>query len=187
MKIPSSRFFVVIVIVVLICLCCLIFSLFAVTFLAQLFDRVTASPYDLPGQEAFYTSTGGADYRRIALIEPYQAISIDNKTWSIKLITSEIRYQPSVNDIEEIAVIDQKYIITHSLSTSYSGNRVNELWFVIVPATKVEKGFVSQTELLTFLQFDVNTITSKLSPTNDLYAKLLQQGYLEWFPSKYKK
>ena len=186
MKILRSRYFVVIAIL-LVCLSCLIFCLFAVAFLVQLFDRITTSPSDLSGQKTFYTSTGAADYRRMALIEPYQAISINGSTWSVELFTGAIRYQPSVNDIEEIAVIDQKYIITHSLNTLYSGNRVNELWFVIVPATKVEKGFVSQADLLTFLQLDVTTVTSKLSQGNDLYAKLLQQGYLEWFPSEYKK
>ena len=61
----------------------------------QLLGDVTSSANVQPTGVAFFESTGGWDYRRIALIEPYQAVSIDRKTWTIGLQRDElsVRYQ----------------------------------------------------------------------------------------------
>ena len=50
-------------------------------------DDVTDSADVQPTGVAFFESAGGWDYRRIPLIEPYQAITTDKKTWTIDLKT----------------------------------------------------------------------------------------------------
>ncbi|HTK03387.1 MAG TPA: hypothetical protein VL401_01295, partial [Alphaproteobacteria bacterium] len=164
----------------------LISGFIGLKFVVQFLDNATSSSNLSPDDKSFFTSMGGLDYRRIALIKPYQATSIDKNTWSIELFTNSVRYQTSINNIEDIAVINQKYIVTHSPNTLYAGNRVKELWFVITPETKIEKGFVDQDELQKYLKSE-NIPTPEFVKVNDLYSKLVKQGYLEWFPEKYKE
>jgi hypothetical protein len=40
-----------------------------------------------PTGAAFFESTGGWDYKRIPLIEPYEAVSVYKETWTIDLKT----------------------------------------------------------------------------------------------------
>jgi hypothetical protein len=145
-------------------------------------DSITRSPESWPPSETFYTSIGGSDYRRMALIEPYYALSIDKTSWSIELLTDSIRYQPSVNDIRSLAVMDRRYIVTYSTDTLYAGSRVSELWFVIAPEKRIERGFISQADLLAWLEAEAGIRFIWLSDANALYTTLIEQGSLPWFP-----
>jgi hypothetical protein len=139
-----------------------------------------------PTGVAFFESTGGWDYSRMALIEPYQARSVDNKTWSIGLRTDSIRYQGSVGKITKLNVIDKRLIVTYSLDTVLGGERVDELWFIIIPEENIEKGFLTEESFLAYLG-DEGIDSPNLTDVNELYEELVNKGYLEWFPEEYKE
>jgi len=157
---------------------------FAFQFLVRMLDDVTGSADAQPTGLAFFEATGGWDYRRIALIEPYQDVSLDKETWAIGLKTNSIRYQPSIR-ITKLDVVNNRFIITYAPDASLGGERVNELWFVIIPEEKLEKGFTKHEEFLTYLR-DKGINNSNLSDVNELYSELVNKGYLEWFPEEYK-
>jgi hypothetical protein len=145
-------------------------------------DDLTGSPKMQPTGVAFFESTGGWDYRRIGLIEPYQAVSIDKETWRIDLETDSTRHQFSVA-AEKLDVVDGRFIIVYSANTIFEGERVDELWFIIIPDQRIEKGFTEEEEFLTYLN-GKGIDDPNLRDVNELYTELINKGYLEWFPEK---
>ena len=94
-------------------------------YFVQLLDEVAISIDDQPTGEAFFESTGGWDYRRIPLIEPYQAINT-NDLWLINLQTDSIRYQSSAG-ATKLDVIDKQYIVTYVADKLFSGAQADEV------------------------------------------------------------
>lgn len=154
----------------------------------QLLGDVTSSANVQPTGVAFFESTGGWDYRRIALIEPYQAVSIDRKTWTIGLQRDElsVRYQTLAYITNlKLDVIDKKFIVAYAPNTWLDGERVNEVWVVIIPKENIEKAFTNEEEFLAYLD-DKGVDQPNLTDANELYKELGNKGYLEWFPEEYK-
>lgn len=154
----------------------------------QLLDDVTSSANVQPTGVAFFESSGGWDYRRIALIEPYQAVSIDRKTWTLGLERDElsVRYQTLVNITNlKLDVIDKRFIVAYAPNTWLDGEQVNEVWVVIIPEENIEKAFTNEEEFLTYLKHR-GIDQPNLIDANELYKELGNKGYLEWFPEKYK-
>lgn len=164
----------------------------------QLLGDVTSSPNIQPTGVAFFKSTGGWDYKRIALIEPYQAVSIDRKTWSIY---RAVRYGATptihVTGGDELSqtlayvtnlklnVIDKRFIVAYAPNTWLGEERVNEVWVVIIPEENINKGFTDKKEFLAYLD-DKGIDQPNLTDANELYKELANKGYLEWFPEEYK-
>ena len=151
-----------------------------------LLEIATASSHEQPSGTAFFESPGGLDYKRIALIEPYQAIDIGDGRWSVDLQTESIRYQDSVNDITKLNVISGTVIVTYSPDTLFAGEHVSDLWFVIIPDTKVESGFMGKGEFLDYLA-GMGIDDPGLVSADALYEEMINKGYLEWFPDVLKR
>jgi hypothetical protein len=160
-------------------------ALFALSSCVAFLDNVTDSPNVQPTGEAFFESVGGWDYRRIALIEPYQAVSVDGETWEMELRTDSYRYQTSVR-VTRLSVISDRYIITYTPNTTLEGERVNELWFIVIPEDDVEVGFTNEEVFLAYLN-DIGIGEPGLVDVNELYEELVSRGYLEWFPEEYRE
>lgn len=164
----------------------MVIALFAFWFFVMLLDDVTKSVNDELTGEEFYRSTGGWDFRRIPLIEPYQAINVGkNSPWSINLRTDAMKYQFGI-DAEELNVIDNKYIITYASNTIFQNRSFEHVWFVIIPEENIEEGFTDEKSFLSYLETR-NIHSPDLIETNNLYQQLIDKGYLEWFPEEYKK
>ncbi len=146
----------------------------------------TDASHEQPSATAFFESPGGLDYKRIALIAPYQAIDIGDGRWSVALQTDSIRYYDSVNDITKLNVISGTVIVTYSSDTLFAGEHVSELWFVIIPGLNVERGFTERDEFLDYLK-SMGIDDPGLVSASALYEELVNQGYLEWFPDALKR
>lgn len=159
-------------------------AIVGVVFFVQLLDEVTSSIDDQPTGEAFFKSTGGWDYKRIPLIEPYQAINT-NDSWFIDLQTDTIRYQ-NLAGATKLDVIDKQYIVTYGADKLFSGTQADEVWFVIIPAENIEVGFTNEENFLTYLK-DRGIDEFNLRDIDGLYEELGNKGYLDWFPEVYKE
>jgi hypothetical protein len=146
----------------------------------QLLDDVTGSADIQPTGEAFFESTGGWDYGRIALIEPYQAVSVDDKTWSINLRTRSIQYQYTVT-VTKLDVIDRKAIVTYAPNATLAGEQAAHVWFVIIPSENVERGFTDKADFSAYLTHS-GIPAPNLTAANAVYQDLLANGSLPWFP-----
>jgi hypothetical protein len=158
---------------------------FVCQFSLQILDEVTASWDTQPTGTGFFESGGGWDYRRIALIEPYQAINSNRQTWRINTKTDSIEFQISIV-VTKLDVVNNRFIITYAPDAPLGGKRVNELWFVIIPDENIEKGFSNEEEFLAYLA-EKNISTPNLRDIDELYEELRRKGYLEWFPDEYKE
>jgi hypothetical protein len=175
-----------------------ILALCVLVFFVQLLGDVTGSANVQPTGVAFFKSTGGWDYRRIALIEPYQAVSIDGKTWSIYRAekygaTPTIRVTGGDELSQTLAyvtnlkldVIDKRFIVAYAPNTWLGEEQVNEVWVVIIPEENIKKGFTHREEFLAYLD-DKGIDQPNLTDANELYKELANKSYLEWFPEEYK-
>ncbi len=149
------------------------------------FYDAISSPDVQPTGVAFFESRGGWDYRRIPLIEPYQAISSDKETWTISLKTDSIRYQFSIGPTK-LDVVNNRFVIIYAPNAALGGERFNEVWFIIIPEENTEIGFTKEEDFLTYLK-DKGIDNPNLTDVNELYEELVNKGYLEWFPKEYKK
>ncbi len=155
----------------------------------QMLYAVTSSADVQPTGMAFFKSTGGWDYRRIALIEPYQAVSIDKKTWTVGLEKDKlsVRFQSLVDITNlKIDVIGKKVIVAYAPNTWLDGERVKEVWVVIIPEEDLEKAFTSEEEVLTYLK-NRGINQPNLIDANELYKEYGDRGYLKWFPEELKE
>lgn len=163
-------------------------------FFVELLDDVTSSAYIQPTGIAFFESTGGWDYRRIALIEPYQLVSIDKKTWSLSTtekynvtstasVTGKYKLFRTLNDAKKLKfdVVDKKFIVIYASKTWLGEEWASEVWVVIIPAKNVEIAFINQVEFLTYLeQQGINQVN--LTHPEVLYRELVKKGRLDWYP-----
>lgn len=163
-----------------------IVAVVGVQFFVTLLDEVTASTDIPPDSPAFYQDPGGWDFRRIPLIAPYQALSIDDQTWYVELKTNAIRYQYSAGAIDQIAVVDQTLIVLHSATTPANATTPTERWTVIVPAEAYEQSFTDPQAFLDYLAV-VGAPELHWASPEQLYATFVETGYLEWFPEEYQK
>jgi hypothetical protein len=152
-------------------------------FFIRFFDEVTSSIDNQPTGDAFFESTGGWDYKRIPLIEPYQAINT-NDLWLIDLETGSIRHQSTVG-VTKLDIIDNKYIVTYGTDELYAGKEYDEVWFIIIPDENIEQGFTDEEEFFTYLK-DNDIDEPNFRDLDVLYRELADRGYLEWFPDEYK-
>lgn len=150
-----------------------------------LLDEVTGSYDEQPAGVGFFKSTGGWDYRRIPLIEPYQAISTDKETWTIDLKTNSIRATFSIG-VAKLGVIDKRVIVVYDAPNAIlRGERVGEAWFVIIPEENIEKGFTKEEEFLSYLE-GRGIDHPKLTDVNEVYKEFFNKRHLEWFPEEHK-
>jgi len=149
----------------------------------QVLDEVTKPIDDYPTGIGFFASTGGWDYRRMALIEPYDAKNTNNDgPWLIGLET----ITPSSSaEATKLNVIDKKYIIAYAPDSVLNYERVEEVWFVIIPAENIEQGFATEAEFLAYLSYR-GVEQPELRDVEELYQELLKNGYLDWFPEASK-
>jgi hypothetical protein len=148
-------------------------------------DDLTRSVHDTPTGEDFFESSGGWGYRRIPLIDPYQAVSINEGMWMIELRTDS-RFQSTVANIEKLNVVNNSHIVSYSTNALVRGERVDELWSIIVPDEGIEMGFTEEHEFLAYLESS-GIDELHLIDVDDLYKELVDEGYLEWFPEGYKE
>lgn len=164
----------------------------------QLLGDVTGSAHVQPTGVAFFKSTGGWDYRRIALIEPYQAVSINGKTWSIYQaekysatptvrVTARDELSQTLADVTNLRldVIDKRFIVAYAPNTWLGEEHVNEVWVVIIPEENIKRGFTIKEEFLAYLN-EKGIEQANLTDANELYEELANKGYLKWFPEEYK-
>ena len=163
----------------------LVFMLGISMFFVQLLDEVTRSWDEQPTGVGFFESGGGWDYRRIALIEPYEARSIDKETWLIGSKVDSTRYQSSIL-VTELDVVEGRYIITYAPDALLGGEQFADVWFVIIPEENVEEGFSTEESFLAYLE-DRGIERPDLIDVNQLYQEFVDKGYLEWFPEEYKE
>lgn len=130
----------------------------------------------------FYSKMGGFDYQRIPLFPPYEAMKINKKSWSIKLHTNSIRYQPSINDIVQIGVADD-LILTYSMDSLLEGVAVKEAWFVIVPSKRIEKGFSDFGSMRSFVE-ELGVTLPNLQNADEQYQIFSTRESLDWFPDQ---
>ncbi len=162
-----------------------ILAIFICFGLIQVLDEVTKSIDDQPTGVGFFESAGGSDYRRIALIEPYQAINTNNdESWTVSSTVHSSSYSFSAS-ATKLNVINNKYIITYSPNDVLEGKRFDEVWFVAIPEENVEEGFTNEEEFLAYLK-EKGIDTPNLQSVNELYDEYRYKGYLEWFPDEYK-
>jgi hypothetical protein len=149
----------------------------------QVLDEMTRPIDDYPSGVGFFASTGGWDYRRMALIEPYDATNTTNDgPWRIGLKT----ITPSgAAKATKLNVIDKKYIIAYAPDSVLNHERVEEVWFVIIPAENIEQGFATEAEFLAYLSYR-GVEQPELRDVEALYQELFENGYLDWFPEEYK-
>jgi hypothetical protein len=150
----------------------------------QVLDEVTKPIDDYPTGIGFFDSTGGWDYRRMALIEPYDATNTNKYApWAIGLKT--IPPSGSAAEATKLNVIDKKYIIAYAPDSVLNYERVEEVWFVIIPAENIEQGFATEAEFLAYLSYR-GVEQPELRDVEELYQELLKNGYLDWFPEASK-
>lgn len=136
-------------------------------------------------ESSFFQSKGGFDSRRIALLAPYEAISINGKTWDIQLQLNSIAYQDWITDISHLDVIDCQFIVSVSHNSFFSGNRVEEVWFFISPNENIELGFEDQNQIKEFLyNKQIDHDLSTILDVNELYEKMLNNESIHWYPSE---
>jgi len=141
----------------------------------SLIDEITRPIYPQPTGTAFFDSTGVWDIDRIALIEPYDATSTGGGLWLIGPLGGVSATQ--------FDVIDKKVIVAYNSGrfAILNGERVKEVWFVIIAEEGTKHTFTSQDDLFAFL--DENGIDRpNLRYGDDIYEELIEQGTLEWYP-----
>lgn len=136
--------------------------------------------YDSTTSNTFYSKTTGFDYRRLPLLKPYEAMSINQKTWSIKLQLHSLRYQPSINDITQLG-ISGEVIVSYSKDTLLEGESVADAWFIIIPANSIERGFSDYASMTAFLGEKRKAIPD-LKDADQYYKTFIDGDRLDWFP-----
>ncbi len=143
--------------------------------LVDLMNEVTSPIHPQPTGRAFFDSTGVWDIDRIALIEPYDATSTGGGLWHIT---------PIGGKATQFDVIDKKVIVAYLTGrfASLNGERVKEVWFVLLTEQGTKHNFTNEDDLFAFL--DENGIDRpNLRDGDDIYEELIEQGTLEWYPN----
>lgn len=156
---------------------------FLILFVPVLYQVITPNEVS-PSGDGYFESTGGWDYRRIALIEPYDARNTNNeKPWGVRL--QPLSPSGSAAEATKLDVVDKKYIVMYAPNSVLNGKRIDEVWFVIIPAEKITQGFATEAEFLSYLS-ERGIPEPNMRDVNELYEELIYTGYLPWFPESYK-
>lgn len=145
------------------------------------------SPSRFESQDPFYRSTGGFDYIRIPLIEPYEAINFDEKfKWYLDLDVSpggDGVYVLAIKDIKKFAIENRAiFIYTEYPEESASGLGEPVLhWFVLLPDQNSEKGFARERDFQKYLE-DTRMQDLNWVDPNDVYRQFNETGCLDWIP-----
>lgn len=137
--------------------------------------------------DPFYRSTGGNDFLRIPLIQPYDAIRGDeNHGWTIDLQVSpskEATYYISIKGVEKIA-IEKGVILVYTPYSEESAEGLGEkvfYWFVLMPGKNTEKGFSNEQDFLIFIR-DNGVQDPKWLDPDVLFQQFDKTGCLDWIP-----
>lgn len=143
----------------------------------------------------FYKNSGDIDSMRIPLIEPYKAVKLNGSSgekngWSIDLIIppeeKEIYYYTYLYDVTKVAV-ENNVIMAYSpdsISLTDDDKRVGQkvlYWFVIVPDQKIETGFETEEEFLTYIH-TLGIESPSWIETNEAYRQFVKTRCLDWIP-----
>jgi hypothetical protein len=132
----------------------------------------TESISDQPTGDDFFESYGGNDFRRFALVEPYHAVSLDRKRWSIIAANGEGGPQYPMTSVD---VINQQMIVFDS---------PNGL-AVIIPSENLTLA-LGDMDLQAFLQ-ERGVRQATLRDPAELMQELEDKGCLEWYPQHWCK
>ena len=102
------------------------------------------------GVDPFYTNKGEWDDAEIPVIKPYQLIILNGRDdWMMNL--EQWTFSSSLGDVKKINVINN-YIFAFSKDTYFNHQAPGkEVWAVINPSQKIEKGFLTHDEYLKYI------------------------------------
>jgi hypothetical protein len=103
-------------------------------------------------RDDFYTNRGGWDYARLPLVQPYEAMNTapqDVGEWNITFHT-ELKNNAATN-VKSVSIIDSVIFIQCGDSTLFKYQYVKSAWYIIGLKKKIEKGFLNEDELKTYI------------------------------------
>ena len=169
-------------------------QLFSVLFITVVLSACSIGTLqDQKNKDSFYSDLGG-DAMRIPLIKPYEMLKLNQQLeinrklgWGIQLHLSpsekELYYYNAIYDIQKIAIengIIMVYSIYPQEVDADAGQKVL-YWFVIIPDKKIETGFDTEAEFLSYLQSHGIEQPQWLRP-DKAYEQFYETGCLNWIP-----
>jgi hypothetical protein len=131
---------------------------------------------------------------RIPLTKPYEILKIDYKKpgwwslgWSINLHVSpsekEVYYYQAIHDIRKFAIEDGVIMAytTYPQEVDLDVGQKVLYWFVIVPDQKIETGFDTEDEFLSYIQTYGIQQPDWIEPDR-AYEQFYETGCLDWIP-----
>jgi hypothetical protein len=123
--------------------------------------------FSCQSRTGFDTRRAGYDYIRIPFIKPYEAIQLNNMAeWRMNFFKETL--SSSAVNIKRVNVINQ-IILLYCQQANLNGIKVDQAWFVIVPAQHIEQGFSNHGDYIDFLKkigvivepklYDINSIS----------------------------
>ena len=144
-------------------------------------------PSRFESSNPFYISSGGFDFLRLPLIEPYEVIKPDEgNEWFLDLHlppSEEVSYYIVINEVEKIAIENETILVyTSYIKENAEAMGHKELfWFVIVPEAGIEKGFETEEEFLDYTQ-EIGIDTINWFDPLTAFKQFEKTGCLDWFP-----
>jgi hypothetical protein len=138
-------------------------------------DKLSSSKIS---RDKFYTDQGDWDDRRIPLLKPYELIRLKGDSqWIMPLYTTSINV--SITNVMEVNVLDS-IIIIHSGETDFIGGMTpKEAWFIILPNTKIEKGFTKRRDFEKEL-LAMHEGAGSFLKANDVYSSFTKKKIVDW-------
>ena len=145
----------------------------------------------LTARDPFYHNVGEWDTEYLPLIKPYKAVkflktAVDKPNWKISsqaFDETEILYA-QIYDVRKIAVENNTIMAYSPDSFSDSEKRAGIkilYWFVIVPDKKIETGFETEDEFLTYIHtFGIQQ--PKWVDPDVAFEQFFDTGCLDWIP-----
>ena len=141
--------------------------------------RVSCSP------DPFYQSSGELDSLRVPLIEPYEAIKIDDSGWFIELDSDNLNefFYNGINGASKIAIMENR-IYVYSDYERLDGINI-ELkkfhWFVLNTVSNTEIAFEAEEEFVQY-QLDNRYEDPQWITIDDAFKEFETTGCLAWVP-----
>lgn len=156
-------------------------------------DAILPAQNEKRKEEFFYEDTGDWDAMRLPLVYPYEILKLDQKLeinqklgWSMKLYVppeeKDLHYY-TIHDVQGVSVENRIIMIYSSYSGGvdpWSGQKIL-YWFILVPDERIEKGFETKTEFLSFVKKYGIDQPNWMSP-DMAYNRFVSTGCLEWIP-----
>lgn len=115
---------------------------------------------------------------RIPLIKPLEVVEGQRDKWL--LTDNGLGLIGGINGVKEISVINNKFILVHSLNTTVENNPAKEGWFVIIPQTRTLKEFVSHQQYLDLLHKEGFSKEPKLYDVDDVIGYFDDHDTIPW-------